>query len=146
MYAQQPSETGTTFPTDEQLIETARQAGVVGKVPECINSGRYLDLVDGLAAASNVNATPTVRINGEDYEYSTPDALVAKIKEIVGDLPGATTAPAAPTPTQPGAPAAPPAPAVPGQPGAPAALAPTATSAPAAPAAPSAPTGAPATP
>jgi protein-disulfide isomerase len=116
MYAQQPSETGTSFPTDEQLIETARQAGVAGKVPECINSGRYLDLVDGLAAASNVTGTPTVRINGEDYEYSTPDALVAKIKEIVGDLPGATTAPPAPTPTQPGAPAAPPAPAQPGTP------------------------------
>ena len=28
LYAQQPSETGTVFPTNEQLIETARQAGV----------------------------------------------------------------------------------------------------------------------
>jgi protein-disulfide isomerase len=107
LYAQQPSETGSVFPTNEQLIETARQSGVVGKVPDCINSGRYVDLVDGLAAASNVNATPTVRINGQDYEYSTPDALVAEIKKIVGDVPGLTAAPPAAPPTQPGAPVAP---------------------------------------
>ena len=109
MYAQQPSETGTSFPTNQQLIETARQAGVVGKVPECINNGRYLDVVKGLAAATTVTGTPTVRINGEDYKFSTPDALVAKVKEIVGDIPGATGAPAAPAPTPP-APAANPTP------------------------------------
>ena len=107
LYAQQPSETGTVFPTDAQLVEVARQAGVAGKVPDCINSGRYVDMVDGLAAATKVNATPTVRINGEDYQYSTPDALVAKIKEIVGDVPGLTAAPPAAAPTQPGAPVAP---------------------------------------
>ena len=76
-----PARPGTTFPTDAQLIETARQAGVGGKVPDCINNGRNIDMVNGLAAATNVNGTPTVRINGEDYQYSTPDALVAKIKE-----------------------------------------------------------------
>ncbi|MDX1889158.1 DsbA family protein [Mycolicibacterium sp. 050158] len=108
MYAQQPSETGTTFPTNAQLIETARQAGVVGNVPECINNGRYLDLVKGLAAANGVNATPTVRINGEDYKPSTPDALVAKIKEIDGNVAGLSTAPAAPAPISPApAPASP---------------------------------------
>lgn len=84
LYAQQPSETGTTFPTDAQLIETARQSGVIGKVPECVTSGKYLDTVKGLAAASNVNATPTIRINGEDYTPTTPDALIAKIKTITG--------------------------------------------------------------
>jgi protein-disulfide isomerase len=109
LYAQQPSETGTTFPTNTQLIEIARQAGVVGKVPECINSGRNVNLVSGLASASKVNATPTVRINGEDYEWTTPDALVAKIKEIVGDVPGLTAAPPAAQPT-PLAPAPAPAP------------------------------------
>ncbi len=31
LYAQQPDETGTVFPTNAQLIETARQAGVVGQ-------------------------------------------------------------------------------------------------------------------
>jgi hypothetical protein len=141
MYAQQPSETGTVFPTNTQLIETARQAGVVGKVPDCINGGRNVDMVNGLAGATKVNATPTVRINGEDYQYSTPDALVAKIKEIVGNVPGLTTAPAAVVPPQVGgpgavAPGSPGAPGVPAAPGAPDAPAPAEPGAPAAPAAP----------
>ncbi len=49
-------------------------------------------MVDGLASAAGIHATPTVRINGEDYQWSTPDALVAKIKEIVGDVPGLDSA------------------------------------------------------
>jgi protein-disulfide isomerase len=88
LYAQQPSETGGAYPTDAQLIETARQAGAAGKVPECIDKGRYVDMAAGMAAATEINATPTVRINGEDYQYSTPEDLVAKVKEIVGDVPG----------------------------------------------------------
>ena len=31
MYAQQPNETASSFPTNEQIIETARQAGAAGK-------------------------------------------------------------------------------------------------------------------
>lgn len=84
----QPSEVGKSFPDNARLIEIAREAGVVGKVPDCVNSGKYIKMVDGLAAASNVHATPTVRINGADYDWSTPEALIAKIKEIVGDVPG----------------------------------------------------------
>jgi protein-disulfide isomerase len=88
----QPSETGTTFPNNAKLIEIAREAGVVGKVPDCVNSGKYTKMVDGLATSAGIHATPTVRINGQDYQWSTPDALVAKIKEIVGDVPGLDTA------------------------------------------------------
>ncbi len=88
----QPSETGTTFPDNTKLIEYAREAGVVGKVPDCIKAGKYTTMVDGLATAAGIRATPTVRINGQDYQWSTPDALVAKIKEIVGDVPGLDTA------------------------------------------------------
>ncbi|HTZ12462.1 MAG TPA: DsbA family protein [Mycobacterium sp.] len=88
----QPSETGTTFPNNAKLIELAREAGVVGKVPDCVNSGKYIKMVDGLATSAGIHATPTVRINGQDYQWSTPDALVAKIKEIVGDVPGLDTA------------------------------------------------------
>jgi protein-disulfide isomerase len=109
LYAQQPSETGTVFPTNEQLIETARQAGVTGDVPNCVNGGRYLEMVQHLAEnpSVNVHATPTLRINGEDYQYSKPEDLVAKVKELVGDVPGLTTAPAAPLPPPVPAPAAP---------------------------------------
>jgi len=74
------------------LIELAREAGVVGKVPDCINSGKYLPKVTGEAAAANITATPTIKINGDNYDPSTPDALVAKIKSIVGDVPGIDTA------------------------------------------------------
>ncbi len=88
----QPSETGSKFPDNAELIERAREAGVVGKVPDCVKSGKYIPLVDGMAAATNIHATPTIRINGQDYDPSTPDALVAKIKEIVGNVPGLDTA------------------------------------------------------
>jgi protein-disulfide isomerase len=33
--------------------------------------------------ATNVEHTPTVRINGQDYELSTPEALVASIEQLV---------------------------------------------------------------
>jgi protein-disulfide isomerase len=88
----QPSETGTTFPDNAKLIELAREAGVVGKVPNCVRDGKYTPMVDGLPSAAGIHATPTVRINGQDYQWSTPDALVAKIKEIVGDVPGLDSA------------------------------------------------------
>jgi len=88
----QPKETDKTFPDNAKLIEYARQSGVVGKVPDCINSGKYTAMVDGLATAAKIHGTPTVRINGEDYQWSTPADLVAKIKQIVGDVPGIDTA------------------------------------------------------
>jgi protein-disulfide isomerase len=92
LYDREPSETGTTFPTNAELIATARQAGGDGKVRDCINSGRYIETALGLGAASHVSATPTVRINGQDYDYSTPDALIAKVKGIVGNVPAVPTA------------------------------------------------------
>jgi protein-disulfide isomerase len=84
----QPDERATSFPDNARLIELARQAGVVGKVPDCINGGKYLSKVTGEAAAAKISATPTIKINGEDYDPSTPQALVDKIKSIVGELPG----------------------------------------------------------
>jgi protein-disulfide isomerase len=88
----QPNERGASFPDNARLIELAREAGAVGKVPDCINSGKYLSKVTGEAAAAKINATPTIKINGDEYEPSTPDALVSKIKSIVGEVPGIDTA------------------------------------------------------
>ena len=84
----QPSERGTSFPDNSKLIELAREAGVSGGVPDCINSGKYVSKVTGEAAAAKITATPTIKINGDEYDPSTPDALVAKVKSIVGDVPG----------------------------------------------------------
>jgi len=88
----QPSETGKSFPDNAKLIELAREAGVVGTVPQCVKDGKYLPMVDGLVKSAGIHATPTVRINGQDYEFSTPEAFVAKIKGIVGNVPGIDSA------------------------------------------------------
>ena len=98
LYAQQPEEGVGPFPDNARLIEVARQAGVAGKVPDCINSGRYTQMAQGLADAAGISSTPTIKINGEEYSPTTPDALVAKVKEIVGDVPGLEVAPPAPAP------------------------------------------------
>jgi protein-disulfide isomerase len=87
LYAHQPAETAPSFPDSAALIDTARQAGA-GNAADCINNDSYTAMVAGMADATDVTHTPTVRINGRDYELSTPDALVAKIKEIVGSVPG----------------------------------------------------------
>jgi protein-disulfide isomerase len=106
LYAQQPSETGGNVPDNARLIEIARQAGAGGSVPDCINKGKYVPMVQGLAKATQIQSTPTVKINGQEFDISnaTPDKLVEQIKTIVGDVPGLTTKPAAPTPTPPAAP------------------------------------------
>jgi protein-disulfide isomerase len=94
----QPAENARSYPDNKWLIERARQAGVdVGpgsKVADCINSGKYVDVVAAEAKLVGVDGTPAIRINGEEYEYShsTPQDLVAKIKGIVGDVPGIDTA------------------------------------------------------
>ncbi len=109
LYAQQPQEGVGPFPDNSRLAEVARQAGAGGQVPECINKETNADMVSGLAQATNVRSTPTIRINGEDYSPSTPDALIAKIEEIVGNVPaldaGAPPPAAEPTPVPSPAPA-----------------------------------------
>ena len=107
LFLQQPAEGAAAFPDNARLIEVARQAGAGGDVPDCINKGRYVEMSQGLAAATGIQATPTIRINGQDYETSTPDALVAKVKEIVGNVPGLDGAapPEQPAPAQAPAPA-----------------------------------------
>lgn len=96
LYAQQPQETGGVYPDNARLIEAARQAGVGGDVPGCINSSRYVPMVKGMVKAAGINGTPTVKINGEEFpitETTTPQTLVDKVKSIVGDVPGLEAAP-----------------------------------------------------
>ncbi len=105
LFAQQPPE-GAPAPDNAGLISTARLAGIpTDKVTDCINGGKYTDMVGGLAAAAKITATPTIRLNGEEISVQTPDELVAKVKEIVGEVPGLAPAVVTPAP----APAAPPA-------------------------------------
>lgn len=95
----QPHEDDRTFPDNAWLVERARQVGIdVGpgsKVADCINSGKYVDRVAAEAARVKVDRTPTIKINGEKYSPDSPQDLVAKVKSIVGDVPGIDTAAAA---------------------------------------------------
>ena len=106
LFATQPSEMGTSFPSNAQLIETARQSGAAGAVTECVNGERYVEMVKGMAAATEVRATPTIRINGEDWKPTSPQDLIDKIESIVGKLPD-VTAPPPPPPAPAPAPTAP---------------------------------------
>ncbi len=89
----QPSETGTIVPRQ-------READRVGPRGRCGRQGPRLHQggqipADGRRVGDlrqGIHATPTVRINGQDYQWTTPDAFVAKIKEIVGDVPGIDSA------------------------------------------------------
>ena len=83
LYAAQPSELASSFPDNARLIQQAQEAGA-GDVAACINDGTYVSLVKSMAEKADIKGTPTVRINGEDYDPSTPDALVARIKQITG--------------------------------------------------------------
>jgi hypothetical protein len=53
-------------------------------VADCVNDDRYSQMVQNLAGATGIASTPTVRINGQDYQFSTREALATKIKEIAG--------------------------------------------------------------
>ncbi len=106
LFAQQPIEGSGSGPDNAALIETARQAGVSGTVAECINSGKYDDMVKGLAAASKITATPTIRLNGQDISPATPEELTAKVVQIVGPVPALAPTPPGPAPASP-APAVP---------------------------------------
>ncbi|HNF04638.1 MAG TPA: DsbA family protein [Mycobacterium sp.] len=98
LFAMQPEEGAGGAPDNARLIETARQAGVVGGVPGCINSGKYNTMVDGLAAAAKITATPTIRLNGEDISPNTPEELIAKVEAIVGKVPALPAPAPAPAP------------------------------------------------
>ena len=104
LFANQPAEGSGTGPDNASLIETARQAGVVGGVPECINSGKFDSMIKGLAAAAKITATPTIRLNGTDISPANPDDLLAKVRQIVGPIPALAPTPAGPAPAAPAAP------------------------------------------
>ena len=104
LFAMQPEEGAGGAPDNARLIETARQAGAAGSVPGCVNSGKYNKMVDGLAAAAKITATPTIKLNGEEISPATPDDLIAKVTAIVGPIAALQPAPPAPPAPAPAAP------------------------------------------
>lgn len=89
LFAHQPDEAGSTFPTDDQLLEQARQAGATGSVADCVHSGKYLDMVNQAAYTAHIKGTPTVVLNGQDIDGDlmndlNPQTLLDKIKAATG--------------------------------------------------------------
>ncbi len=82
LYAQQPAEGGSGL-TDDQLNSIAKQAGAEN-VGQCIADGQFRDHVANTTKTvlgSGVNSTPTILINGEQYQLSTPDALLQAVNQ-----------------------------------------------------------------
>ncbi|MGK2879653.1 MAG: DsbA family protein [Mycobacterium sp.] len=90
LFAEQPAE-GAPGMENPALIEAARVAGAGGTVADCINSGKYVEMVQNLAGESGIGSTPTIQINGEPWEWvsgGTPQQLVDAIRAVAPDLPG----------------------------------------------------------
>ncbi len=107
LYAQQPEEGVGPFPDNARLIEVARQAGV-GRQGAGLHQQRPLRR-DGAGTGGCDRTSTRPRPSASTARTTaptTPDALVAKIKEIVGDVPGLEAAPPAPAPTPAAAPPA----------------------------------------
>ncbi|KQU01946.1 hypothetical protein ASG56_20720 [Rhodococcus sp. Leaf7] len=83
-YEQQPAEGGAGL-TDDQLTEMAVAAGAPETVGECIADGTHTDWVASSTQSvleTNVNSTPTVLLNGEPLQLTTPEALTAAVLAI----------------------------------------------------------------
>ena len=83
LYANQPEENGSGL-TDDQLADFANQAGAPN-VKECISDGQFKNWVGQETTASQVQGTPTVKINGQDFNIQLgPDAFLAQINQAAG--------------------------------------------------------------
>ena len=102
LYANQPDEVSGPFPTDDDLVERAREAGVEGaNVSDCIRGGKYLDMVRGMPKAVGLSHTPTIKINNQEVDMSTvhsPQDLINKVNEASAAAPASPAPAPAPAP------------------------------------------------
>lgn len=84
LYDNQPSEGGAGL-TDDQLASYANQAGAKN-VKDCITGGQFKDWVTQETKDSGVQGTPTIKINGEDFNFSqsTPEQFLAQVNAAAG--------------------------------------------------------------
>lgn len=83
-YAQQPAEGGEGL-SDEALGDIATAAGAPDSVRGCIEDGQHEDWVTSSTQSvldRDINATPTVLLNGEALDLTTPEALSAAVRAI----------------------------------------------------------------
>jgi protein-disulfide isomerase len=93
LYVNQPSATqmaeNSPYWTNSQLILLGNSIGITAKsFDTCINSGKYLNWTDSInndAAKKNINATPTVIVNGKTIALATAYSAKA-FKKVLTDL------------------------------------------------------------
>ncbi len=73
LYANQPEEGGAGL-SDDELNNLAKQAGAQN-IKQCITDRQFGGFVEETTKKANATGTPTVRINGQDVQLSTPEAL-----------------------------------------------------------------------
>lgn len=86
LYQNQPDEMSSTFPTEADLVELARQAGAADEsTVDCIESGDYVPLVQDMASDEDILATPTVLINGDEFIWTgAPNELRDAVEAAIG--------------------------------------------------------------
>jgi protein-disulfide isomerase len=70
LYDNQPPENGEGLP-DTQLVAYLKQAGATGDVATCVNDNKYAAWTKGVtdaASKAGVNATPTIKVNGQQVD------------------------------------------------------------------------------
>jgi protein-disulfide isomerase len=80
LYANQPPEGGDGLP-EEKLVALGAQAGAGPGFADCVSSNRYAAWTAALtdqASRDGVNATPTIKVNGQEIER-TDAALRAAV-------------------------------------------------------------------
>lgn len=92
LYDDQPSEADPkTWLDDKALIEKAKGVGASDAVVSCIKNKTYVNMVKQLGPSLNVDHTPTIRINGKDWELgrtTAPADLVKAVTDITGPVQG----------------------------------------------------------
>ncbi|MGL5442928.1 MAG: DsbA family protein, partial [[Mycobacterium] stephanolepidis] len=80
-----------TWHDDKWLTELAKSVGASDSVSKCIKDKKYINMVKELGPKLNIQATPTIRINGKDWEIgkgTTPADLIKAVTDITGPVPG----------------------------------------------------------
>ncbi|WAC54417.1 DsbA family protein [Gordonia sp. SL306] len=70
---------------DSELNSIAKEAGA-SNVNSCITDGQFKDWVTQQTqdvTQSGVNSTPTVRLNGQDLQLTTPEDLKARVEQAL---------------------------------------------------------------
>lgn len=84
LYQRQPEEGGAGLP-DSELNSIAKEAGA-SNVNSCITDGQFKDWVTQQTqdvTQTGVNSTPTVRLNGQDLQLTTPEDLKARVEQAL---------------------------------------------------------------